>query len=138
MRDGKERKLQAGRDAGLVEDIRQMALDCFFAEAELFGDIAVAAAFYDAADDFEFARREAVGLGLRRRGLLHQVVQGRNEIDDALATDPIIAGGDSTNGGLEMTRESVFENDTARADVQSFDDLLGGDGGGEQKDLDRG
>ena len=52
----KKRELEAGGDAGLVEDVRQVALDGLFAQVELLGDVAVAAAFNDAADDFKLAR----------------------------------------------------------------------------------
>jgi hypothetical protein len=39
--DSKERKLQARADAGLVEDIRQVALHGLFADCELLGDVLV-------------------------------------------------------------------------------------------------
>ena len=64
MCDGEEGQFEAGGDAGLVEDVRQVALHGFFAQVELLGDVAVAATFNDAADDFELAWREAVGFAL--------------------------------------------------------------------------
>ena len=90
-----QRQFQASRDAGLVEDVRQVALHRLFADGELLGDVLVAAAFNDAGDHFELARREAVGLALGHgRGLLHQIVQRRDQIGDALAADPVVAGED--------------------------------------------
>ena len=61
-----------------------------------------------------------------------------DEIDDALAADPVIAGMDGADGGLQVAGESVFEHDAARADLQGLNDLLRGDGGGEKKNLGRG
>ena len=66
--DGEEGQFEAGGDAGLVEDVGQMALHGFLAERELLGDVAIAAAFHDAADHVEFARGEAVGFALRTAG----------------------------------------------------------------------
>ena len=82
------------------------------------------AAFDDAAHHFELARSEPVGLALRHGGLLHQVVQGRDQVHDALAADPVIAGENGADGGLQMVGERVLEHDAARADVQRLDDLL--------------
>jgi hypothetical protein len=135
VRDCEEGQFEASGNAGLVKDIRQVALYGFLAECELLGDVPVAAAFYDAADNLELARREAIGLLLRRRGLLHEIVQRGNKIDDALAADPVVTGADGANGGLEMPGESVFEDDAASTDVESLDDLLGRNGRGEQQDL---
>src|ERR1035437_1183099 len=47
MGDGEKRKFQAGGYASLVKDVGQVALDRFFAQAELLGDVAIAAAFDD-------------------------------------------------------------------------------------------
>ena len=52
---GEEGQFKAGGDAGLVEDVRQVALDGLFAQAELLGDVTVAASFNDGADDFKLA-----------------------------------------------------------------------------------
>ena len=65
MRYGEQGQFQTGGDAGFVEDVRQVALHGFFAESELLGDVAIAAAFNDASDHVKFARSEAVGLALR-------------------------------------------------------------------------
>ena len=65
-------------------------------------------------------------------------MEGGDEVDDALAADPVVAAEDGFDGGLEVVGEGVFEDDAAGADVQGLDDLLGADGGGEQDDLDRG
>ena len=65
--DGEQGQLKAGGNAGLVEDVRQVALHGLLAERELFGNIAITAAFHDAAHHLEFAGGEAVGLALRRR-----------------------------------------------------------------------
>jgi len=46
-----------------------VTLDGFFAEAELLGDVAVGAAFDDAADNFHFARGEAEGFAVGDGGL---------------------------------------------------------------------
>ena len=138
MSDGEEGQFQAGGDAGFVEDVGEVALDGFFAEVELLGDVAVAASLDDGADDFKLAGGEAVGLALRDLGLLHEVVEGGDEVDDALAADPVIAAEDGADGGLQVVGEGVFEDDAAGADVQGLDDLLGGDGGGEEQNLDRG
>lgn len=89
--NSEERQLKARGNAGLVEDVRQMTLDCLFAQCELFGNIAIAASFHDAPHDFELAGSEPVGLLLRRCRLLHQVMESRNEIYDALAADPVVA-----------------------------------------------
>ena len=75
MGDGEQGQFETGGDAGFVEDVGEVALYGLFAEAELLGDVAVAAAFYDATDDFEFARGEAVGFALGTAGLLHELVQ---------------------------------------------------------------
>ena len=99
MGDGEESQFEPGGDAGFVEDIREVPLDGLFADGELLGDVLVAAAFDDAGDDFEFARGEAVGLALgHSRGLLHQGVERGDQIDDALAADPVVAGEDGAQG----------------------------------------
>uniref|UniRef100_E6QIA4 Uncharacterized protein n=1 Tax=mine drainage metagenome TaxID=410659 RepID=E6QIA4_9ZZZZ len=136
--DGEESEFEAGGDAGLVEDVGEVALDGLFAEAELAGDVAVAASLDDAADDFKFARGEAEGFALRRSGLLHEAVERADKVDDALAADPVVASDDSADGGLEVVGKSVFEDDAAGTDLERFDDLLCGDGGGEEDDLDGG
>ncbi len=74
-----KRQLEARGDAGLVEDIREMAFDGLFAESELLGDVAVAAALDDATHNFKLARGEAVGFALRHGGLLHEIVQERRQ-----------------------------------------------------------
>src|SRR5580658_683771 len=115
-----------------------MALDGFFAEGKLLGDVAVAAAFNDAADHLKFPWCEAVGLALRHGGLLHEVVESGDEIDDALAADPVVSGNDGANGGLKMAGEGILENNAARADVQGLNDLLSGDRGSKKQDFRRG
>ena len=135
--DGEEGKFQAGGDAGFVEDVGKVPFDGFFGKGELLGDVAVGAAFNDAADDFHFAGGEAVGLLLGGGGLLHEGVEGADEVDDALAADPVVACHHGADGGLEVVGEGVLEDDAACADLQGFDDLLGGDGGGEEDDFDR-
>ena len=75
MSDGKEGKLQAGGDASLVEDVGEVALDCLFAEGELLGDVAIAAALDDATHDFKLTMGKAVGLVLGDGGLLDEVVK---------------------------------------------------------------
>ena len=136
MGDGEEGKFETGGDAGLVKDVGQVALHGLFTERELPGDVAVAAAFDDCSDDFEFARGEAVGFVLGRGGLLHQVVERGNQVDDALAADPVIAADDGADGGLQMAGEGVFKHDAAGTDVEGFNNLLRGDGGGEKENLD--
>ena len=90
--DREQRKFKARGDAGLVEDIRQVALDRLFRDVELACDVLVAAAFDDALDDFQFARRQPVGLAFGNGGgLLHQLVQGLEQVGDAFAADPVIA-----------------------------------------------
>ena len=97
----------------------------------------VAAAFDDAGDDFELARGQAVGLALGHgRGLLHQLAQGAQQVDDALAADPVVAGEDGAQGVGEIAGDRILQDDAAGADLQRFDDLLGGDSGGQQHDLD--
>lgn len=135
VRDRKERKFKSRGDTGLVEDVRQVALDCLFAESELFGDIPVAASFHDATDHLELARSQPVGFLLRRRRLLHQVVQGRNKIYDAFAADPVVAGANGADGGLQMAGQRIFQHNTTSANMERFDDLLGCDGGGQEQDL---
>jgi len=49
VRNRKQRKFQARRYAGLVEDIRQVPLDRLFAQRKLLGNVAVAAALDNAA-----------------------------------------------------------------------------------------
>ena len=126
MGDGEEGKFEAGGHAGLVKDVGQVALDGLLAQAELLGDVAVAAAFHDA----------ALGFVLGRGGLLHQVVERGNQVDDALAADPVIAADDGADGGLQMAGEGVFKHDAAGTDVEGFNNLLRGDGGGEKENLD--
>src|ERR1700739_2170363 len=96
-----EGQFEAGGDAGFVENVRQVALHGFLAERELLGDVAVAAAFDDAAHHVEFARGETVGLALGRLGLAHQIMQGRNKIHYTLAANPIVTGIDGADGGVE-------------------------------------
>src|SRR6185369_6604321 len=92
VRDGEEGKLEAGGDTSLVEDIREVAFYGLFADGELLGDILIAAAFDNAGDNFEFAGCETVGLLLRGgRGLLHQLIECGDEVDDTLAADPVVA-----------------------------------------------
>src|SRR5580692_6999740 len=133
--DGEKGQLKTRGNAGLVEDIRQVALDCLFAKSELLGDIAVTASFDNASDHFELARSEPVCLLLRRSRLLHQVVEGGNEIYDALATDPVIARADGADGGLQMASQRIFQHDAAGANVKCLDDLLRRDGGSQEQDL---
>src|ERR1700761_7555263 len=102
-----------------------MALNGLLAERELFRDIAGRAAFHDAAHHLEFTRRQAVRFALRSGGLLHQVVERRDKIDYALSANPIIAGIHGANRGLEMARESILKNDSARTNMQCLNDLLG-------------
>jgi hypothetical protein len=52
--DGEQRQFQTGGNAGLVEDIRQVPLHGLFADAELLGDITIAATLDDATDHFQF------------------------------------------------------------------------------------
>ena len=52
--DGEQRQFQTRGNTGLVENIRQMPLHRLFADAELLGDIAIAATFDDAANHFQF------------------------------------------------------------------------------------
>ena len=137
MGNGEESQFEAGGDAGFVEDVGEVTLDGFFADSELLGDVLVAAAFDDAGDDFEFAWGEAVGLALGcGGGLLHEGVERGDEIDDALSTDPVVAGEDGAQGAREVAGKCVLEDDAPGADLQGFDDLLGGDGAGEHDDLD--
>ena len=89
--DGEEREFQSGRNAGLIEDIRQMPFHRFFADAELLGDVAIAAAFHDAAHHFQLARRQPIGLALGNGGLLHQLMQRANQVHHPLAANPIVA-----------------------------------------------
>ncbi len=93
MGDGEEGKFEAGGHAGLVKDVGQVALDGLFTERELPGDVAVAAAFDDAGDDFELARGEAVGLALGDGGGLGlELVQRLQQVGDALPADPVVTG----------------------------------------------
>ena len=136
--DGEHGQLEAGGDSGFVEDVGQVAFDGFFAEAELLGDIAVGAAFDDAADDFHFAGGKAEGFAVGDGGLLHELVKSADEIDDAAASDPVIAAGDGANGGGDVLGDGILNNDAAGADLEGLDDLLGADGAGEQDDFDGG
>ena len=135
MRNSEEGELEACGDTGLVKDVGQVALHSFLAQSELFCNVAVAAAFHDAAHHFKLAGGETVGLALRHHGLLHEVMKGRNQVDHALAANPVIAPEDGADGRLQVAGERVFEHDAAGADVQGLDDLLGGDRGGEQQDF---
>src|SRR5580700_7268648 len=45
VRNGEKRKFKPSGNSGLIEDIRQVPLDGFFTQGELFGDVAIAAAF---------------------------------------------------------------------------------------------
>src|SRR5215472_1539531 len=113
-----------------------MALDGLFADRELLGDVLVRAALYDAGDDLEFARCEAVGLLLRHgRGLLHEIMQRREQIHDALAADPVVAGENGAQALAEVAGDGVLEHNAACADLQRLDDLLRGNEAGEEHDL---
>ena len=59
MIEREEGKFQPVAHADLIENIGEMAFDGFFADAELRGDVAVAAALDDGAYDFKLARGEA-------------------------------------------------------------------------------
>ena len=102
MRDGKHRQFEARRDSRLVEGIREVPFDGFFAQPELFRDVAVAAALDDAADYLHFARGKAEGLTLRNSCLFHQIMQCADQIHDAPAADPVIAGDNCTDRTREM------------------------------------
>ena len=120
----------------LSKTLEQVALHGFFGDGELLGNVLVRAALDDAGDDFELARGETVGLALGLGGcFLHEVVKSAEEVDDALAADPVVAGEDGAQGLGEIAGDGVLEDDAAGADLKSFNDLLGGDGGGEQDDL---
>ncbi len=135
VRYGEQGKLKARGDTGLIEDIGEMALDCFFTERELLGNVAVAAALNNTTHNFKLARGEAVGFTLGHGGLLHELVESSDEVNDALATDPIIAGVNSSDGGLQMVREGVFEDDATGADMQGLDDLLRSNSGSKKQDF---
>ena len=75
MGDGEQGQFETSGNAGLVEDVRQMTFDSLLAERELFGDIAVAASFHDATNDFDLTRGEAVASVGRGSGLLHQFME---------------------------------------------------------------
>src|SRR5579862_6416806 len=107
----------------------------FLAQAELLRDVAIAAALDDASDDLHLARRQTECFAFRRGSLLHELVQCADEIDDAPSADPVIAGVDGANGAGEVIGESILEHDAASADLQRFNDLLRGDGAGEQDDF---
>ena len=130
MRDGKEGQFQAGRDAGLVEDVGEVALDGLFAQIELPGNVPIAATLDDATHHFKLTVREAISLARGQGGLLHQVVKRGDKIAHALAADPVVAGEDDANGGLEMAGKSVLDDNAAGANLQRLNDLLSGDGGG--------
>jgi hypothetical protein len=133
-----EGQFEAGGDAGFVEDVGQVAFYRFLAERELLGDVAVTAAFYDATNNVEFARGEAVGFALRWLGLAHEVMQGRDEVHYTLAADPVITGIDSANGCVERASEGIFQDNAACADVERLNDLLSSNGGGKKDNFDRG
>ena len=88
-----------------------MALDGLFTQVELFCDIAIAASFNNAAHHFKLARSKAVGLVLGHGCLLHQIVESRDQVDNALAANPVVAGRDGADGGLQMAGQGVFEQD---------------------------
>jgi len=136
VRDGEEGKFQTSGYAGLVEDIGQMALHGLFDQGELLGDIAIAATLDDATDDFHLAWSEAIGFSLGHGSLLHQVVKSGDQVDDALSADPVISRENGANGDLEVTGKGVLKDNAAGADVQGLNNLLGGDGGGEEENLD--
>src|SRR5271165_6022630 len=75
MVQGEQRQLQAVADPQLVEDIGQVALDGFFANAEGLRDVLVGASFGNQADHLELACRQAKGLAGRRGGLRGEVTQ---------------------------------------------------------------
>src|SRR5271170_7576649 len=89
MRDGKHRQLETRRDSGLVEGIREVPLDCFFAQPELFCDVAIAATLDNAADHLHFTWRKAEGFAFRDSRLFHQVVQCSDEVYDPATADPV-------------------------------------------------
>ncbi len=51
--DGEESKFEAGGDAGLVEDVGEVALHRLLADIELLCNIAVATAFDDTGDNLD-------------------------------------------------------------------------------------
>jgi hypothetical protein len=65
-----------------------------------------------------------------------ELVQGLEEVGDALSADPVIAAEDGAQGLGEVAGDGVLEDDAAGADLQGLNDLLGGDGAGEHDDLD--
>src|ERR1700722_18876252 len=133
--DGKQRQFQTRGNSSFVENVRQVPLHSFFADAELLGDITIAAAFHDAANHFQLTGRQAIGFAFGNRSLLHQFMEGANQVHHAFATNPIIARGYGPDGGGEVVGEGVLKHNAAGADLQRFDDLLGGDGAGEEQDL---
>src|ERR1700761_9148192 len=135
MSNGKQGQLQPGGNPSFVEDIRQVALNGLFADTELLGDIAIAATLYDAAHDFQLPRRQSIGLALGYGSLLHELVQGANQVDHALAANPVISRRNRADGGREMVSQCILEDDTAGANLQRFNNLLGGDGAGQQQNL---
>ena len=138
MRDGKKCQLQAGGDAGLIKNVRQVALHGFFAQGELLGDVPIAATFNDATHHIEFARSQAVGLAFRLGRLTHELVERGNEIHDTLAANPVIPGKHGADGGMQMAGERVLEHDATGANMERLDDLLGRDRGSEEENLDCG
>jgi hypothetical protein len=135
--DGKKGKFQPSRDACFVKDVGEMPLYGFLAQSELLGDIAVAATFHDATNHFKLPWSEPVCFALRDSGLLDQVMERGNQVDHALSTYPIVSIEHGPYGSLQVADKGVFEHDSASADLERFNDLLGGDGGGEKENLDR-
>ena len=67
--EGEQCQLQPIADTQLVEDVGEVALDSFFANAEGLRNVLVGRPFGDQRDHFQFARGEAKGLTRRRSGL---------------------------------------------------------------------
>ena len=114
-----------------------MPLDGLFGDGELLGNVLIGAALNNAGDDLELARGEAEGLLFGDGGCLgHQSMKSGEEICDALAADPIIAREHGAEGLAQIPGHGVLKDNATSADLQCFNNLLRGDGAGQQNDLD--
>src|ERR1700753_2244332 len=106
-----------------------MSFHSLFAQLKLLCNIAVAASGYDATDNFQFARRQAIGfvLGRRRCCALRQSAERVPKAAGPSVTDPVAARGNRANSWNQMIREGIFRYNSARVELEGCKRLLIGD-----------
>src|SRR5271166_6444390 len=119
----KQSQLQAVADPQLVEDIGQVALDGFFANAEGLRDVLVGASFGNQADDLELACRQAKGLAWRRSGLRGEIAQHLDKVLYRTALQPVLPLHHGANASGEVIDNGVLQNNATGTELQSLQNL---------------